>query len=379
MKSQWIDFKELRAKLRFSEVLKSYNIPLKVKGDKATGLCPLPCHPPHEGKRRTPSFSANLTRGIFQCFGCGAKGNVLDFVLLLQGSDPNDTAALRKVALELQDRFLGKSQKADTNHGERLKPSAADVSDGETQQEPDGGLARPVIANAPLDFTLKALDTEHPYLKQRGFTADTISHFGLGYCSRGLMQGRIVIPLHDSQGRLIGYAGRLVEDTKISDESPKYRFPGERERNGVVYGFKKSLFLYNGHRITTPVKDLIVVEGFASVWWLWQHGYHNVLALMGSSCSREQAELVANLVTDDGHVWGFPDGDDSGDRCVESLFTQLAQYRFVRWVALKDGQQPTDCSVNELAFLFPADCFGDGDETNELSRLGDITSKRVHS
>jgi hypothetical protein len=307
------------------------------------------------------------------------KGNVLDFVLLLQGSDPNDSAALRKVALELQARFLTNDLSRQNVKRDGSTVQKASTPNIDAQQKPVEGSARPVIVNAPLDFTLKALDSEHPYLKKRGFTSETISHFGLGYCSRGLMQGRIVIPLHDSQGRLIGYAGRLVEDTKVSDESPKYLFPGERERNGVVHGFKKSLFLYNGHRITTPVKDLIVVEGFASVWWLWQHGYHNVLALMGSSCSREQAELVANLVTDDGHVWGFPDGDDSGDRCVESLFTQLAQYRFVRWVALKDGQQPTDCSVNELAFLFPADCFGDGDETNELSRLGDITSKRVHS
>ena len=90
MKSQWIDFKELRAKLRFAEVLQSYHIQVKVKGDRATGFCPLPCHPKHDGKRHSPSFSANLTRGIFQCFGCGAKGNILDFITLLRGGDPND-------------------------------------------------------------------------------------------------------------------------------------------------------------------------------------------------------------------------------------------------------------------------------------------------
>ena len=72
----WIDFKELRTLLRFSEVFAHYNVQLNVKGERATGYCPLPTH---QGKRKSPSFSVNIERGIWQCFGCHAKGNVLDF------------------------------------------------------------------------------------------------------------------------------------------------------------------------------------------------------------------------------------------------------------------------------------------------------------
>ena len=356
MSKRWVDFRELRAKLRFADVLQHYNISLKIKGDRATGFCPLPGHPRQggegSGKRRSPSFSASLDRGIFQCFGCGAKGNVLDFVLLLQGGDPDDSTALRKVALELQDRFL-------TSHGgnrdehEAKTPSTAKqrkppAKESEAQQKPGEISARPVIVNAPLDFELKALDPEHPYLKQRGLTAKTIAHFGLGYCSRGLMQGRIAIPLHDSQGRLIGYAGRLVDAAKIDDENPKYRFPGDREKDGITHAFHKSEFLYGGHRIAAPVKDLIVVEGFASVWHLWAHSYVDVVALMGSSCSHEQGQMIANLTTEDGRVWLLPDGDDAGDRCAESLLTEVGKHRFIRWVSLEDGEQPTDLSLEEL-------------------------------
>src|SRR5438309_422871 len=107
MSGQWVDFRELREKLRFSDVLQHYHVELKIRGDRATGFCPLPCHPKHEGKRRTPSFSLNLARGIFQCFGCGAKGSVLDFACYMEGVDLSNSAAVRKVALELQDRFLG--------------------------------------------------------------------------------------------------------------------------------------------------------------------------------------------------------------------------------------------------------------------------------
>jgi len=148
----------------------------------------------------------------------------------MSGVDPDDTAALRRVALELQDRFVtngnGRTpevRQPDTTPSEQKRE--LDEKEGEAQQKPDEVEARPVIVNAPLDFTLKMLDVQHPYLKQRGLTPETISHFGLGYCSRGLMQGRIAIPLHDAVGQLIGYAGRLVEDNKITADNPKYRLP----------------------------------------------------------------------------------------------------------------------------------------------------------
>src|ERR1043166_9099885 len=99
----WIDFKALRAKLDFEQVLRHYGVEVKRKGGKQHhGFCPLPNH---NGKRNSPSFSANLERGIFQCFGCGAKGNVLEFAGMMEKADPKDGAALHKIAVELQKRF----------------------------------------------------------------------------------------------------------------------------------------------------------------------------------------------------------------------------------------------------------------------------------
>lgn len=357
MSSQWVDFKELRSRLRFGDVLRSYNLELKVKGDRATGFCPLPRHPRHEGKRRSPSFSANLKRGLFNCFSCGGRGNAIDFVCYMSGGDPNNPAQLRDAALQLQERFVwatgGKG--AERTSGKADAPPDATSVDGVkecgAQQKPGEVEARPVIVNAPLDFTLKMLDPEHRYLKQRGLTAETISYFGLGYCSRGLMEGRIVIPLHDAAGQLIGYAGRLVDESQIDDEHPKYRFPGSRERGGVRYEFQKSRILFNGHRIAAPVDDLIVCEGFMSVCWLTQQGYPGVVAVMGSSCTDDQAGLIANLISEAGHLWIFTDGDDAGRRCAESLLARLAPQRFVRRVHLAAGRQPTDCGADELARL----------------------------
>jgi hypothetical protein len=84
-----------------------------------------------------------------------------------------------------------------------------------------------------LRFTAATrLEYDHPYLRERGFTDETIKTFGLGYCHRGLMKGRIAIPLHDAKGALIGYAGRIVDEGAIGKDTPRYLFPGSREWNG---------------------------------------------------------------------------------------------------------------------------------------------------
>src|SRR5205814_99745 len=154
--STWINFKELREKVRIADVLAQYDVQLKVRGEKATCLCPLPTHPMRgDGKKRTASFSVHLPKGIFHCFGCGAKSN----------------------------------------------------------------------------------EANHPYLIGRGFNAETIKYFGLGFCSRGMMKDRIAIPIHDPGGRLVGYAGRLVDNEMIDEEHPRYLFPGSRNRDGVVHEF----------------------------------------------------------------------------------------------------------------------------------------------
>ena len=88
----------------------------------------------------------------------------------------------------------------------------------------------------------------------------------------------------------------------FTEDNPRYRFPGKRERDGTVYEFRKTLFLYNGFRLKTPVDDLIVVEGFTGVWWLVQNGLPDAVATMGADCSEKQAELIVFLVKTNGRV-----------------------------------------------------------------------------
>jgi len=336
----WIDFDELRKMLNFEQVLQHYGVEIKRKGQQHLGFCPLPGH---QGKRRSPSFSANLERGIFQCFGCGAKGNVLEFTALMEKVDPHDGKALREVAMKLQEHFC---PELPLTPAEKQVPVAK--SESTTPTEPD----LPCVINATLDFELKGLDYSHPYLLGRGFTKSTIEQFGVGYTSRGFLKGRIAIPLHDQAGGLIGYAGRIVDDAIIDEENPKYRLPTRRERSGVIHEFRKTMFLYNGFRMTEPLDELIVVEGFPSVWWLTQCGFPHVVSTMGADCSDHQAEMVVSLVKPSGRVWIMPDGDESGLRCATALLLKVSPHRLVRWAKLPVGNQPTDLTAELLQNSF---------------------------
>jgi DNA primase len=338
----WIDFRALRKELSFAKVLEHYGVKLKVKGKQATGFCPLPTH---RGQRRSPSFSVQLEKDVFQCFGCSAKGNVLDFAARMEGLDPFRGGDIRSVALKLRDIF----GLTGGNRNGNVRRTSPDVQPRRTQAEPSTQKDLRIVVNEPLDFELKNLDLEHPYLSGRGFTEDTVKTFGLGYCNRGLFKSRIAIPIHDALGRLVGYAGRVVDERSISDENPKYKLPPPRERDGKLFEFRKSLLLYNQHRLPVKVTDLVVVEGFPATWWLTQHGFTSTVAVMGADCSEEQAKLILDRVEFDGRVWIMSDGDEGGGRLAQNLFERVAPYRFVRWVKLRDGEQPTSLTSDELA------------------------------
>ncbi len=341
MPTKWVDFREVREKVPFQAVLDHYGVQLKPKGDQMHGFRPLPAH---QGKRRSPSFSVNLERNIFQCFGCGAKGNVIDFTALMESLSPTDPSDIRKAALLLQDRYMDPDIEPPspprTSRTGKSKATSTPAPKATTESaDPESQEGKRVIVNAPLDFTLRNLDPDHPYLKGRGLTPETIATFGLGYCNKGLMKGRIAIPLHDTDGTLIGYAGRLVDDQAIGPDTPKYLLPGTREREGTAYQFSKGLFLFNAFRLEKPVSDLVVVEGFFGAMWLHQHGF-SVVAIMGSSVSETQTTLIVDLVEPAGRVWIMPDGDEAGRRLAMDLLTGVSSHRWVRWFTLREGTDP---------------------------------------
>src|SRR5579871_838002 len=137
-------------------------------------------------------------------------------------------------------------------------------------------------------------------------------------------------------------ASNRRQAAKRGANGPNVSFPAPRERNGMTYEFHKLLMLYNSHRLTFPVENLIIVEGFPSVWWLTQMHLPNVVGLMGWAMSVEQAKIVTDLVSPSGRVWVIPDGNEAGVKCAHSVFEHLGTSRFIQWLKLDEGKQPTD-------------------------------------
>lgn len=202
---------------------------------------------------------------------CKDGGNVLDFISKKEDVSIHD-AALRACEwftiplAEISSETAGKPSD---------KPS-------ETRKQSKSNPASPPVdentPNPPLRFRLEKLDRSHPYLTDRGISQETVIDFGLGYFTgeKGLMVGRIVIPIHNVNGELIAYCGRWPGDPP--KDTPKYKLPA---------GFKKSLELFNVDRAVKEPTDnpLVIVEGFFDAINLHQHGCRKVVALMGSTMS----------------------------------------------------------------------------------------------
>ena len=327
----WINFKELRAKLKFSAILEHFGVAVNGSRTQYHGPCPLPGH---RGSRNSFSFSANFDRGIFQCFGCGAKGNTLEFAALMSGVDVKDGTALRKVALALQTKFFPEGTSTRTK--QIANSPAAEKSQSLT-----------TAVNAPLDFALKGLDGSHPYLLGCGFSPETIQHFGLGFCSRGILKGKIAIPLHSQAGELLGYAGLTLNEVPSRVSNACYSFPESRERDGILLKFNRSLILYNANRVGASRDELVVVTGFDSVWWLHQCGISNVVAIF-EQASDKQIELIVSLVKANGRIWIMPNGDKDGASLARVMASQLSASRFTRWINLGSESRPADLSAEQL-------------------------------
>ena len=155
------------------------------------------------------------------------------------------------------------------------------------------------------------------------------------YLGAGFLAGRCVIPIRDEEGRLVAYAGRAVKG-----EEPKYRFP---------VGFRKSQVLFNLDRaIQTDGPNVIVVEGFFDALKVHQAGHPAVVALMGSSFSQRQSELLLSRFAS---ITLMLDGDEPGRRAAELIAQLLTPRVPVNKVELPDHIQPDQLSSAEIHVL----------------------------
>jgi DNA primase len=307
MSRGWVSYEAVKAAVSMRAVIEDWG----VAGLRSTGRHQYRGRCPIHGGQGEDAFHVNLERNIFHCFACQAGGNVLDLVAAL------DQCSVREAALRLQQRWL--HEPSPEVHTVRRSPGQLVTEKRE--------------CNRRLPFTLAGLDSTHPYLVGRGVTQATAASFGIGYyAGPGLLNRRLVIPIHDEAGTLVAYCGRALEPV-----GPRYRFPA---------GFVKSAVLFNFHRARAAGGDeLIVVEGFFDCLRVHQAGLPAVAALMGVALSATQQDLLLRRF---GRIALMLDGDATGRAASSRIAARLRPYCAVREVLLPPDCQPDELSETEI-------------------------------
>jgi DNA primase len=287
----------------------------------------------------------SLSKNIWNCFSeCKHGGNVLDFIAEMEKVSIH-AAALKAIAWfnldpEAMAASDGKEAPAET---ESRSPAAKSATKPTTAPKvtptPSPESSAP---NTPLKFRLDKLERSHPYLlEQRGLTPETIVDFGIGFCAKGMMADRIAIPIHNAKGEVVAYAGRFIGAPP--EGAPKYKLPP---------GFRKSQELFNLDRASKEPGPLIIVEGFFDAMKLHQHGCRKVVALMGSTLSAAQEELIRQHTNSQSQVIVMLDENEAGQAGREDIACRLSRFCFVRVYQLPHpDMEPEHLTAEEVQQL----------------------------
>ena len=320
-KSQFVDFRAVKSAITMEQVLQHYGLLEKFKRgtDSLNGPCPI-----HKGSNPT-QFRVSLSKNIWNCFSeCKNGGNVLDFIAEMENVSIH-AAALKAIEwFNLDPEAMAASNGKDESSETRAPaPAPKAAAKPASPPKPTPASAPEISApNTPLKFRLDKLERQHPYLmEQRGLTPETIVDFGIGFCSKGMMADRIAIPIHNAKGEVVAYAGRFPGEP--GEDTPKYKLPP---------GFRKSQELFNIDRAIKEPADmpLIIVEGFFDAMKLHQHGCRKVVALMGSTMSAAQEQLIRQHTNSRSHVIVMLDENEAGQAGREDIACRLSKFCFVR-------------------------------------------------
>ncbi|MBW8034391.1 MAG: toprim domain-containing protein [Planctomycetes bacterium] len=286
------DYERIKRELSIERVLREYGMSLDLKksGSQLYGRCPI-----HNGDNPR-AFNVSLEKNLWNCFTHCGGGSVIDLLMAIENVGVREAA-------QIGNDLLGICYEEGRPAGSVLKP---------------------------LRFRL-TLEPDHNYQKSRNISPETAQYFGIGYCNRGIMTGRIAIPIHDVDGNLVAYCGRAVDDTQ-----PKYRFPRGFPKNRVVYNLN--------HVVKDQGKEVVVVEGFFDVFALYAAGLESV-ALMGSSMSHHQKKQLLSL---EQRLAFMFDGDEAGRRGMRQAIDALHEKRPIKAIYLPENMQPDHYGQNYL-------------------------------
>ncbi len=326
-------------------------VPLKKAGREFQACCPF-----HD--ENTPSFTVSPQKQFYHCFGCGAHGSAIGFLMNYEGLEFVD-------AVEELARLAGLQIPREVTRTARPAAGLYDLLDA---------------AAGYYQEQLKTNPEAIEYLKQRGLSGEIAKTFRIGYAPEGwdrlikhlgtdekrlgllrragmLSQGksgeydkfrhRIMFPIQDRRGRVIAFGGRALDDG-----GPKYLNSPETElfhKGRELYG------LYLARKSRAKLEQILVVEGYMDVVALAQYGFGNCVATLGTATTGDHAELLFRAA--DEVVYCF-DGDTAGVkaawRALESTLPRLREGRQAKFLFLPEGEDPDSMVREQGAKAFTA-------------------------
>ena len=300
---------------RIEEVVGEF-VTLKKKGTNLWGVCPF-----HNEK--TPSFSVNPARNIFKCFGCGKAGDSAKF--LMEHEHYTYPEALRYLAKKYNIKIEEKEQTAEEIMQQSLREKMFNINEfadkyfvdtlwnteeGKTiglEYFRERGYFDPIIQKFHLGYSPAEWDAFTKHAKQNGYADELLEQIGLSLKGqKGLYDryhGRVMFPIHNLTGRVIGFGGRILTNDK---KSPKYQNSPESE----IYDKKQTLYgIYFAKNAIAKNDECILVEGYFDVLRMHQIGIENVVASSGTSLTMEQIRLVKRYTK---NITMLYDGDAAG-------------------------------------------------------------------
>jgi len=350
---------ELIARADIVEVIGS-RVPLKKAGREFKACCPF------HGEK-TPSFTVSQVKQFYHCFGCGAHGTALGFLM------EYDKLGFVEAVEELASRL---GLEVPREAGTKRDSTSEDLYE--------------VLGRAAQFFrdTLKDHERAAEYLNKRGLNADTISQFGIGYApdswnallkrfgsndgarrklsAAGLIvertgqtsrdadggfydrfRDRIMFPIRDARSRVIAFGGRIIDAGE-----PKYMNSPE---TSVFHKGKELYGLYEARQARQALTRLLIVEGYMDVVRLHQAGVTYALATLGTATTSEHLNRIFRLTSE--VVFCF-DGDRAGRaaawRALENALPQAREGRQIRFMFLPEGDDPDSLVGKEGREAFEA-------------------------
>ncbi|WP_377473382.1 MAG: DNA primase [Microcoleus anatoxicus] len=342
----------------------SGRVVLRKRGKEFVGLCPF-----HDEK--SPSFTVNQAKQMYYCFGCGAGGNAFKFLMELEKRSFSEVVLDLAKTYQVQVKTVEPEHRQELQRQISLREQLYEISALTAKfyehalRQPQGQetlaylksnrqLSEETIQQFQLGYAPQGWETLYSYLvEQKHYPAQLVEQAGLivprksggsGYYDR--FRHRVMIPIRDTQGRVIGFGGR-----SLGDEQPKYLNSPETE----LFDKGKTLFALDTAKIAISKADAaVVVEGYFDAIALHAAGIGNAVASLGTALSLDQVRQLLRYTDSKQIILNF-DADKAGNQAAERAIGEIEKLAYQGEVQLRVLNIPDGKDADEFLKTYSAE------------------------